>query len=191
MAIALYFAAFLAVETLDCLIPTQLADDPSSGAGTATRHGELMDNPKHDPEKWRPVFSEKIMLKQRDEVMMRLGLIASSTGDKMTAATQDRKDRNFVMIGALARRFFGSANRPSGQGLSDRVDAITRWKPELAALSDEALKARTDEFRKELAEGKTLDDILVPAFATVREGAKRTLGQRHFDVQLIGGMVLQ
>ena len=57
-------------------------------------------------------------------------------------------------------------------------------------LSDEALKARTEEFRKELAEGKTLDDILVPAFATVREAAKRTLGQRHFDVQLIGGMVL-
>src|SRR5690606_7573159 len=55
---------------------------------------------------------------------------------------------------------------------------------------DEALKARTDAFRAEIAAGKSLDDLLVPAFATVREAAKRTLGQRHFDVQLIGGMVL-
>src|SRR5882724_7201907 len=94
------------------------------------------------------------------------------------------------MIGALARRFFGSANDRRVKGYQTRVDAINTLEPELAALSDEALKARTDEFRKELAEGKTLDDILVPAFATVREGAKRTLGQRHFDVQLIGGMVL-
>ena len=66
----------------------------------------------------------------------------------------------------------------------------TPWKPELEALSDEALRARTEAFRKELADGKDLDDILVPAFATVREASKRTLGQRHFDVQLIGGMVL-
>ena len=57
-------------------------------------------------------------------------------------------------------------------------------------LSDDALRARTEEFKKELADGKSLDDILVPAFATVREAAKRTLGQRHFDVQLIGGMIL-
>src|SRR5436305_11280352 len=57
-------------------------------------------------------------------------------------------------------------------------------------LSDEELRARTDMFKKELAEGKTLDDILVPAFATVREAAKRAIGQRHFDVQMIGGMIL-
>src|SRR3977135_4231265 len=60
----------------------------------------------------------------------------------------------------------------------------------MTVRSDDALRARTVEFRKQLAEGKTLDDLLVPAFATVREAAKRTLGQRHFDVQLIGGMVL-
>ena len=66
----------------------------------------------------------------------------------------------------------------------------TRWRRRSSALSDEALRARTEEFRKQLADGTTLDDILVPAFATVREAAKRTLGQRHFDVQLIGGMVL-
>ena len=57
-------------------------------------------------------------------------------------------------------------------------------------LSDEALRARTADFKKQVADGKSLDDILVPAFATVREAAKRTIGQRHFDVQLIGGMVL-
>jgi preprotein translocase subunit SecA len=94
------------------------------------------------------------------------------------------------MIGALARKFFGSANDRRVKGYQSRVDAVNALEPEVAALSDEALKARTDEFRKQLASGKTLDDILVPAFATVREAAKRTLGQRHFDVQLIGGMVL-
>ena len=94
------------------------------------------------------------------------------------------------MIGALARKLFGSPNDRRVKGYQSRVDAINALEPEVAALSDEALKARTDEFRKELADGKTLDDILVPAFATVREAAKRTLKQRHFDVQLIGGMVL-
>src|ERR1700712_2795079 len=95
------------------------------------------------------------------------------------------------MIGALARKFFGSANDRRVKGYQSRVNAINALEPEVAALSDEALKARTVEFRAQLADGKTtLDDILVPAFATVREAAKRTLGQRHFDVQLIGGMVL-
>jgi preprotein translocase subunit SecA len=94
------------------------------------------------------------------------------------------------MLGALARKFFGSANDRRIKAYQPRVDAINALEPEVAALSDEALKARTAEFRKELADGKTLDDILVPAFATVREAAKRTLKQRHFDVQLIGGMVL-
>ena len=94
------------------------------------------------------------------------------------------------MIGALARKFFGSANDRRVKGYQSRVNSINELEPELAALSDEALKARTAEFRQQLADGKTLDDLLVPAFATVREAAKRTLGQRHFDVQLIGGMVL-
>jgi preprotein translocase subunit SecA len=94
------------------------------------------------------------------------------------------------MIGAIARKFFGSANDRRIKAYQPRVDAINALEPEVAALSDEALKARTDEFRKQLADGKTLSDLLVPAFATVREAAKRTLGQRHFDVQLIGGMVL-
>jgi preprotein translocase subunit SecA len=94
------------------------------------------------------------------------------------------------MIGALARKLFGSANDRRVKGYGVQVDAINALEPEVAALSDDDLRARTAEFQQQLAAGKTLDDILVPAFATVREAAKRTLGQRHFDVQLIGGMVL-
>ncbi len=94
------------------------------------------------------------------------------------------------MFGAIAKKIFGSANDRRVKGYAPRVKAINALEPELAALSDEALKARTEAFKAELVAGKTLDDILVPAFATVREAAKRTLGQRHFDVQLIGGMVL-
>ncbi|MGJ4901805.1 preprotein translocase subunit SecA [Bradyrhizobium sp. HKCCYLS2058] len=94
------------------------------------------------------------------------------------------------MIGALARKLFGSANDRRVKGYQSRVNAINALEPELAKLTDEQLKARTEEFKTQLADGKTLDDILVPAFATVREASKRTLGQRHFDVQLIGGMVL-
>ncbi len=94
------------------------------------------------------------------------------------------------MFGAVARKIFGSANDRRIRSYRPRVAAINALEPEIAALSDEQLRARTETFRKELAEGKTLDDLLVPAFATVREAAKRALGQRHFDVQLIGGMVL-
>ena len=94
------------------------------------------------------------------------------------------------MIGALARKLFGSANDRRIKTYQSRVAAINALEPEIAALSDDALKARTADFKAQLEAGKTLDDILVPAFATVREAAKRTLGQRHFDVQLIGGMVL-
>jgi preprotein translocase subunit SecA len=94
------------------------------------------------------------------------------------------------MIGALARKFFGSANDRRIKAYNSRIEAINALEPEIAALSDEALRARTADFRAQIAAGKSLDDLLVPAFATVREAAKRTLGQRHFDVQLIGGMVL-
>ena len=94
------------------------------------------------------------------------------------------------MIGAVARKLFGSSNDRRIRSYRPRIDDINALEPELEALSDEALRARTEEFKKLLAEGQALDDILVPAFATVREAAKRTLGQRHFDVQLIGGMVL-
>src|SRR5690349_3024404 len=94
------------------------------------------------------------------------------------------------MIGAVARKLFGSANERRIRSYQPRVHEINALEQELEALSDEALRARTEEFKKQVAEGKALDDILVPAFATCREAAKRTLGQRHFDVQLIGGMIL-
>src|ERR1700721_611832 len=94
------------------------------------------------------------------------------------------------MIGAVARKLFGSANDRRIRAFRPRVDEINALEKELEELSDEALRARTDEFKKQVAEGASLDDILVPAFATVREAGKRTLGQRHFRLQMIGGMVL-
>ncbi len=94
------------------------------------------------------------------------------------------------MIGAVARKLFGSANERRIRSYQPRVAAINALEKELEALSDDALRARTAEFKKQVANGTSLDDILVPAFATCREAAKRTLGQRHFDVQLIGGMIL-
>jgi len=95
-----------------------------------------------------------------------------------------------LSFGGLASKFFGSSNERKIRGFRPRVAAINALEAEVEGLSDADLKARTDEFRQQLANGATLDDLLVPAFATVREAAKRTLGQRHFDVQLIGGMVL-
>src|SRR5215831_16360428 len=94
------------------------------------------------------------------------------------------------MIGAIARKLFGSSNERRIKSYLPRVAAINALERDLEGLSDEALRARTDEFKKQVAGGISLDDILVPAFATCREAAKRTLGQRHFDVQLIGGMIL-
>src|SRR5262245_41788985 len=94
------------------------------------------------------------------------------------------------MIGVIARKLFGSSNERRIKAYLPRVAAINALEKELEGLSDEALRARTDEFRQQVAAGTSLDDILVAAFATCREAAKRTLGQRHFDVQLIGGMIL-
>src|SRR3546814_493491 len=94
------------------------------------------------------------------------------------------------MFGVLAKRLFGSANDRYLKGLTSSVAAINALEPKLQELSDEALRGRTAELRGRLAQGESLDDILADAFATVREAAKRTLGQRHYDVQLIGGMVL-
>jgi preprotein translocase subunit SecA len=94
------------------------------------------------------------------------------------------------MITALARRVLGTPNDriiKAHRRIAEQVNAL---ESELEALSDEAVRARTDAFRQRLANGEPLDSLLVEAFATVREAAKRTLGQRHFDVQLIGGVVL-
>ena len=94
------------------------------------------------------------------------------------------------MLGALARRLFGSANDRYVKSLGPIVSAINELEPELEKMSDDELCARTERFKQQLADGAELDDILIDAFATVREAAKRTLGQRHFDVQLMGGIVL-
>ncbi|QKV20218.1 preprotein translocase subunit SecA [Oricola thermophila] len=95
-----------------------------------------------------------------------------------------------VNFGGLARKIFGSVNDRRLKSLQPKVAAINALESEMQALSDEQLRAKTDEFRAQIAEGRSLDDLLVPAFAVVREGAKRALGLRPFDVQLIGGMVL-
>ncbi len=99
------------------------------------------------------------------------------------------------MLGALKidtvmKRVFGSSNDRRLKSYRPRVAAINALEPEFAALTDDELRAKTDEFRAELKAGKTLDNLMAPAFAAVREAAKRTLKQRHFDVQLIGGLVL-
>ena len=94
------------------------------------------------------------------------------------------------MFASIARAVFGSANDRSLKAYQRRVPAINAHEAAMAALSDADLQGKTAEFRARLAEGATLDDLLPEAFATVREAARRVLGLRHFDVQMIGGMVL-
>mgnify|MGYP006272783647 CR=1 FL=1 len=91
---------------------------------------------------------------------------------------------------SLAARIFGTSNVRRLKNYRAKVQAINDLEPELVALSDDQLRERTVNFRRQIQEGTNLEDLLVPSFATVREAAKRALGQRHFDVQLIGGMVL-
>jgi preprotein translocase subunit SecA len=94
------------------------------------------------------------------------------------------------MLGAFAKRLLGSANDRFIKSLRKTIDAINDLEPALEGLSDAELRARTEAFRARLDDGAELDDLLIEAFATVREASKRTLGQRHFDVQLMGGIVL-
>ncbi len=94
------------------------------------------------------------------------------------------------MFANIARAIFGTANDRSLKSYQRRVPQINALEPAIKALSDDALRAKTAEFREKLAAGATLDDIQAEAFAVVREAATRTLGQRHFDVQMVGGMVL-
>ncbi|HEY7764189.1 MAG TPA: preprotein translocase subunit SecA, partial [Aestuariivirgaceae bacterium] len=93
-------------------------------------------------------------------------------------------------LGSIAAKIFGSSNDRKIKQYMSSVPAINALEAETEKLSDAELKARTKEFRDRIAQGASLEDLLAPAFATVREAAKRTLGQRHFDVQLVGGMVL-
>src|SRR6056297_1047893 len=118
------------------------------------------------------------------------GLTARRDGLRTISVLRNGTGRKTSMFGTLAKKIFGSANDRRIKAYRPRVEAINALEPELEALSDDDLRARTAMFREQLANGAKLDDLLVPAFATVREGARRVLGQRHFDVQLIGGMVL-
>ena len=94
------------------------------------------------------------------------------------------------MIGGLLKKIFGTKNDREIKALTKEVEKINALESEYEKLSDEELKNKTNIFKERLQNGETLDDILVEAFATVREASKRILGLRHYDVQLIGGMVL-
>ncbi len=94
------------------------------------------------------------------------------------------------MIGTVLKKIFGTRNERELKRIQSIVDTINAHEPAIAALGDEALRARTAEFKRRLEAGETLADLLPEAFAVVREASKRTLGMRHFDVQLIGGIVL-
>ena len=93
------------------------------------------------------------------------------------------------MLG-IAKKMFGSENDRKLKKMRPTVNKINEIEPEFEALSDDELRAKFAEFQRRFADGETLDDLLIESFATVREAAKRTLGQRHYDVQLIGGMSL-
>jgi len=88
------------------------------------------------------------------------------------------------------KKVFGSNNDRKVKARLARAAKITALEPQTKALSDEALRAKTEEFKARVAKGESLDSLLNEAFAVVREAARRTLGQRHYDVQLVGGMVL-
>jgi len=94
------------------------------------------------------------------------------------------------MFAAVAKSIFGSANDRYVRGLGKYVEAVNGFEPNISALSDDELKGQTEVFRQRLANGEKLDELIPEAFATVREAAIRTLGQRHYDVQLIGGIAL-
>jgi preprotein translocase subunit SecA len=91
---------------------------------------------------------------------------------------------------SILTRIFGTANDRIIKKLKKEVEKINQLEPQIAGLSDEELKLKTQEFKKRLEGGETLDDITYEAFAVVREAAKRVIGQRPYDVQLMGGLIL-
>ena len=103
------------------------------------------------------------------------------------AATQNSSEN---MFDELLTKIFGSRNERLIKQYRRQVAAINKLEPAMEALSDAELQAKTQEFRDRIAKGATTDELLTEAFAVVREASKRVLGMRHFDVQLIGGMVL-
>ena len=96
-----------------------------------------------------------------------------------------------VSFGTIAKKIFGDPNLKALKAYDGPVEEINALEGEFEKLSDADLKHKTVEFRERLKKGESLDDLLLEAFATVREAAKRSLGQRHYDVQLIGALVLE
>ena len=94
------------------------------------------------------------------------------------------------MLASLAKSIFGSSNDRYVAKLGKIVETINSYEPTISAMTDEELRGQTTLFRQKLSDGTKLDDLLPEAFATVREAAIRTLGQRHYDVQMIGGIAL-
>ena len=94
------------------------------------------------------------------------------------------------MFQKIAKMLGGDPNKKEIEKSSQLVDQINAFEPAFEALSDEGLKNKTNEFRKRLADGETLDDLLAEAFAAVREASKRTTGMRHYDIQMVGGIAL-
>src|SRR5262249_14312393 len=97
---------------------------------------------------------------------------------------------SFLMIGSVIKKVFGTSHEREIKRLRPRVQRINDLEPKMKELSDEQLRAKTAEFKQRLEKGAPLDSILEEAFATVREASRRTIGLRHYDVQLLGGMVL-
>jgi preprotein translocase subunit SecA len=119
------------------------------------------------------------------------GLIGPATAGDPSGPTQGAGRRRLeIMFQRLVRAFIGTSNDRILKRYQARVPAINALEPQIAALSDEALRGKTDEFKASLVAGKSLDDLMPEAFAVVREASRRVLGMRHFDVQMIGGMVL-
>src|SRR3972149_5469511 len=94
------------------------------------------------------------------------------------------------MFSFLVRAIFGTKHERDARRMRPTVDTITGLEPEVQRLSDVELRAKTDEFRKRLADGEAVEELLVEAFAVCREAARRTVRMRHFDVQIMGGIVL-
>ena len=94
------------------------------------------------------------------------------------------------MIGSLIKKIVGSKNERELKRIQPLVDQINQWEPKVSPLSDDQLRAKTAQFKERLERGESIEEILPEAFAVVRETAKRALGERHYDVQLIGGIVL-
>jgi preprotein translocase subunit SecA len=109
---------------------------------------------------------------------------------RIRASSHLAQPPSIAMISGLLKKIFGSRNDRLIKQYSLTVRRINALEPALQGLSDEQLRAKTDEFRQRHANGESLDDLLPEAFAVVREAGKRELGMRHFDMQLVGGMVL-